>query len=128
MENDINQLTHKIIGCSMEVHNQLGNGFQEIIYHRALAIELKLNYINFQNEFDMPIYYKGIKIGSRRVDFLINENLMIEIKAVIHLENAHKTQAINYCECYKVPHGLLINFGSQSLQFHRIYNNKLNNP
>ncbi len=123
--NDINELTRKVIGCAMEVHNQMGNGFQEVVYQRALSIELNLNNISHQRELEMPLMYKGYDVGTRRVDFFIENVLMLEIKAIEKIEPIHKAQAINYCEAYHVADGLLINFGAQSLQFHRVFNKKM---
>ena len=113
-------LTSKIIGCAMEVHKFLGNGFQELIYQRALAIEFGLQGIEFQREFEMPLFYKGENIGTRRVDFFVEDMIMVEIKAIIQLEDVHLAQAINYLEAYKMEVGLLLNFGSKSLQFKRV--------
>ncbi|MGJ3236302.1 GxxExxY protein [Marivirga sp.] len=124
-KNEIDLLTHKIIGCAMEVHKSLGNGFQEVIYQRALAIEFSLQKIEFQRELEMLLHYKGENIGTRRVDFFVENQVMVEIKALEKLEALQKAQAINYCEAYNIADGLLINFGSQSLQFHRVYNRKL---
>ena len=115
-------LTHKIIGCAMEVHNTLGNGFQEVIYQRALAIELSNAGLNFQRELEMPINYKEEHIGTRRVDFLVEDLIMVELKAITELDKVHLAQALNYLEAYKLEIGLLINFGSTSLQFKRIIN------
>jgi GxxExxY protein len=115
-------LTEKIIGCSMRVHNTLGNGFQEVIYQRALAIELKKLNIDFDRELEMPIIYDGISIGTRRVDFLVEEKVSVELKAVTKLENVHLAQAINYLEAYNLEVGLLINFGNTSLEFKRLIN------
>jgi GxxExxY protein len=114
------KLTHDIIGAAMEVHRHLGNGFQEVVYQRALAIELSMRNINFEREKEMPLSYKGFDIGTRRVDFFIEEKIMLEIKAVILLEDVHLAQAINYLEAYKMEIGLLINFGCPSLQFKRV--------
>jgi GxxExxY protein len=114
------QLTSKIIGCSMEVHKALGNGFQEVIYQRALAIEMKNEGLEFSREHEMDIFYKGERIGGRRVDFFVGGKIMVEIKAVIQLEDVHLAQAINYLEAYNMQVGLLINFGSKSLQFKRV--------
>ena len=122
---EINKLSHKIIGCAMEVHNQLGNGFQEVVYQRALSIELKMNGINHQRELEMPLKYKGYAIGTRRVDFFIEDLIMLEIKAIENLGGVHKAQAINYCEAYNIADGLLINFGAERLQYHRVFNKKL---
>lgn len=119
-----NDCTSKIIGCAMKVHSTLGNGFQEVIYQRALEIELAENGLRFIREMEMPIFYKGEQIGSRRVDFFIEGEIMVELKAIITLENVHLAQAINYLEAYNIKTGLLINFGSQSLQFKRLLNNK----
>lgn len=118
---EINKLTHKIIGCAMEVHNQMGNGFQEVVYQRALSIELKLNGIEHVRELEMPLEYKGYDIGKRRVDFFIEGKVMLEIKAIEKLEGVHKAQAINYCEAYNIKDGLLINFGAERLQYHRVF-------
>ena len=125
MEKIINDLTHRIIGCAMEVHNQLGNGFQEVIYQRSLVIEFGLQGISFARELEMDLTYKGNHIGKRRVDFFVEEKVMLEIKAVEKLEGVHKAQAINYCEAYNIADGLLINFGGLSLDFKRVYNKKL---
>lgn len=120
------ELTGLVIGCAMEVHKQLGNGFKEVIYQRALVIELKAKSIPFNREYEMPIYYKGQQIGKRRVDFLVDEKIAVELKAVIQLENAHLVQAINYLEAQDLEVGLLINFGSKSLDFKRLSNKKFN--
>ncbi|MGZ3754435.1 MAG: GxxExxY protein [Mucilaginibacter sp.] len=126
--NDINQLTHKIIGCAMEVHRHLGNGFQEVIYQRCLAIELSLQGLNFSREQEMEIIYKEQNVGTRRVDFFVEGKVMVEIKAIEKLEDVHKAQAINYCEAYNIADGLLINFGAKSLDFKRVYNKNLVQP
>jgi GxxExxY protein len=117
-------ITHKIIGCAMKVHNTLGNGFQEVIYQRSLAIEMDRQGLSFAREMWMEIFYEGIKVGSRRVDFFVENVIMLELKAVIQLDEAHLAQAMNYCEAYGLPVGLLINFGSRSLQYKRVYNLK----
>jgi len=116
------EITHKIIGCAMKVHSTLGNGFQEVIYQRALAIEMEKQGLGFQREMEMTIFYEGIDIGTRRVDFFVEENIMVELKALIKLEDVHLAQAMNYCQAYKLPIGLLINFGAKSLEFKRVYN------
>ena len=126
-------VTFKIIGCAMKVHSALGNGFQEVIYQRALAIEMKDSGLRFQREMEMPIHYKGEKIGLRRVDFFVEDCIMVEIKALIQLEDVHLAQAMNYCQAYNLPIGLLINFGAKSMQYKRVYNlthpeNKEPNP
>lgn len=120
------ELTGKIIGCAMEVHKQLGNGFQEVIYQRALDIEFSNNNISSSREYEMPIYYKKQHIGTRRVDFLIDEKISVEIKALTQLEDVHLAQAINYLEAYDLEVGLLINFGAKSLEFKRLINKKFN--
>jgi len=121
----INQLTHRIIACAMEVHNQLGNGFQEVIYQQALALEFGIQGLGFEREKEMELTYKGENIGTRRVDFLVEGAVMVEIKALEKLEPVHKAQAINYCEAYEIADGLLINFGGLRLEFNRVYNKKL---
>ncbi len=116
------ELTHKIIGCAMKVHSTLGNGFQEVIYQRALAIEMENQGLGFQREMEMSIFYEGVDIGTRRVDFFVEDIIMVELKALIKLEDVHLAQAMNYCQAYDLPIGLLINFGSKSLEFKRVYN------
>ena len=120
------EITGEVIGCAMRVHSALGNGFQEVIYQRALAIEMGDQGLSFSREHEMPIYYKGQHIGTRRVDFLVGGNISVELKAVIQLEDVHLAQAINYLEAYNLEVGLLINFGSRSLQFKRVTNKKCN--
>lgn len=117
------ELTHTIIGAAMEVHQVLGNGFQEVIYQRALAIELVERNIRFSREHEMNIECKGHEIGTRRVDFFIEDKIMVELKALIDLEDVHLAQAMNYVEAYNMEIGLLINFGSKSLQFKWVHNN-----
>ena len=117
------ELTYKIIGCAMEVHRHLGNGFQEVIYQRALAIEMTTQGIEYSREHEMQIQYKGHDIGTRRVDFFVDEKIMVEIKALIGLEDVHLAQAMNYLEAYDLEIGLLINFGAKSLQHKRVHNN-----
>ena len=118
-------LTGRIIGAAMEVHKHLGNGFQEVIYQRALSIELNMQNIHHEREKEMSLQYKGFDIGTRRVDFFVENKIMIEIKAVINLEDVHLAQAMNYVEAYNMEIGLLLNFGAKSLQFKRVHNNKL---
>ena len=120
------EITEKIIGAAMKVHSALGNGFQEVIYQRAMEIELSDSGIHFKREFEMPVYYKNREIGMRRVDFFVENKIMVELKAIILLENVHLAQAKNYLEAFNVQVGLLINFGSISLQFKRLENSKYN--
>ena len=115
------ELTYKIIGCAMKVHNTLGNGFQEVIYQRCLAIELGKQNLSFMREQEMPIYYEGTKVGTRRADFIIEGQVMLELKALTKLEDAHLAQALNYLTAYDLKNGLLINFGGKSLEFKRLF-------
>ena len=125
MELVYKELTHQIIGCAMEVHRELGPGFQEYVYQRALAIEFKKAELKFQVEFEIKIYYKGEYIALRRVDFWVEEKISIEIKAKSEIDNSNLAQTINYIEASKIGVGLLINFGAQSLQFKRVHNKHL---
>jgi len=118
------ELTSKIIGCAMTVHKTLGNGFQEVIYQRALEIEMRVAGISFNREFEMPIFYRGQQIGTRRVDFLVEGVVSVELKAITKIEDVHFAQAINYLEAYNLEIGLLINFGEMSLNFKRLTNKK----
>ena len=115
------EITYQIIGCAMKLHNTLGNGFQEVIYQRCLAIEMKNAGLNFLREQEMPIYYEGIHVGTRRADFLVEEKVMVEIKAIIKLEPVSLAQGLNYLTAYNFDIGLLINFGSNSLEYKRLY-------
>lgn len=119
-EYPLSELTGKIIGCALEVHKILGNGFQEVIYQRALAIEMKQQGLSFSREHVMDIYYKDNHVGSRRVDFFVENQVMVELKARKNLDDADLAQAINYLEAYGLKIGLLINFGDISLRFHRV--------
>lgn len=118
------EITEKIIGCAMKVHRELGNGFQEYIYQRALEIELIKAGIKFIREYEMAIFYPGEKIGVRKADFFVDDKIMVELKAVTVLEDVHLAQALNYLEASGHEIGLLINFGSTSLQFKRLHNKK----
>lgn len=118
-------LTKRIIAAAMKVHSALGNGFQEVIYQRALELEMPFENLSFQREMEMPVYYRNVQIGTRRVDFFVEEKIMVELKAIIKLEDVHLAQAMNYLEAYKMEIGLLINFGAKSLEFKRVHNNKL---
>ncbi len=143
-ESDIDKLTHKIIGCAMKVHSTLGNGFthffniifngirecfafQEVIYQRALAYEMRKAGLEFAREIEQDIFYKELPepIGTRRADFVVEGKVLVELKAIIQLEDVHLAQALNYLKAYKLEVGLLINFGNTSLDFKRVYNKKL---
>lgn len=114
-------LTYKIIGCAMKVHNTLGNGFQEVIYQRCLAIDLEKAGLEFLREQEMPIYYENIQVGTRRADFVVEGKVMIELKATIKLEDVHLAQSLNYLTAYQIEKGLLLNFGSTSLEVKRLF-------
>ena len=118
------ELTGRIIGCAMEVHKILGSGFQESVYQKAMAIEMQIQGIPYDREFVMPVFYKSRHISTRRVDFLVNKIISTELKAVHTLDDSHLAQAINYLEAFNLEIGLLLNFGSRSLQFKRLINAK----
>ena len=122
------EITYKIIACAMEVHRQLGPGYPEYIYHREMIVEFKLQKVLFDDEFDIRIHYKGESVGVRRVDFLVEKAIPVEIKAAIELSDVNIAQAKNYLEAGGIEIGLLINFGAPSLQFKRMINNKVSNP
>ncbi len=113
------ELTGKIIGCAMQVHSEIGCGFQEVIYGRCLAVELDELGISYQREIEMPILYKGKDVGTRRVDFLIEDKVLVELKAISAIDDSHIAQTINYLEVFNLEVGLLINFGETSLKFKR---------
>ncbi|HBN26371.1 MAG TPA: GxxExxY protein, partial [Desulfobacteraceae bacterium] len=118
------EITYKIIGCAMKVHSTLGNGFQEVIYQRCLAIELKKAGLQFEREKEQTIYYDGTIVGTRRADFIVENKVVVELKALINLEDVHLAQAKNYVVAYGFSKGLLINFGSTSLQHKLVFNSK----
>ena len=120
------EITAKILKCAFEVHKYLGNGFQEVIYQRALEEEFILQGVIFVREFEMPIFYKEKRIGTRRVDFLVENVISVELKAIIKLEDVHLTQALNYLEAYNLEIGMLLNFGAKSLEYKRLINPKFN--
>jgi GxxExxY protein len=122
MEKD--PLTYAIIGCAMKVHKILGPGFQEVIYQRALAIELQRTGFSFTREQEHTVYYETIEVGSRRADFVVENQVSVEIKALVTLDDAHIAQAKNYTVAYDFPKGLLINFGARSLQYKLMFNPK----
>ncbi len=121
----LDELTYKINGCAMKVHRTLGNGFQEVIYQRCLAIELEREGLEFDREKEHAIYYEGIHVGTRRADFVVEDKVIVELKALVNLEDVHLAQAKNYVVAYDKPIGLLINFGARSLQFKKVFNSKL---
>lgn len=122
MEKD--ELTYKIIGCAMKVHNTMGPGFQEVIYQRCLAIELERAELGFQREQEQTVFYENIEVGTRRADFIVESKVVVELKAMVNLEDVHIAQAKNYTVAYDFPLGLLINFGTQSLQYKLLFNSK----
>jgi GxxExxY protein len=123
------ELTYKIIVSAMRVHGSLGNGFQVVIYQSALVIEFWKGGLNFERELEMPIFYEGINIGTRRVDFLVEGTIMVEMKAVVKREDVHLAQGLNYLVAYKLDKGLLLNFGARSLEIKRLRHpqNKMQN-
>ena len=121
-------LIYKIIGCAMKVHTTLGNGFQEVIYQRALAIEMKKSHLNFVRECEIKIFYDNEEIGTRRVDFLVEDAILIELKALKCIEDVHLAQGLNYLVAYKLDKGLLINFGAKSIEIKRLRHPKNKMP
>ena len=115
-------ITQKIIGAAFEVHKYLGNGFQEVVYQRALAIEMRKAGLEFAREIDQDIFYKDFPkpIGTRRADFVVAGEVLVELKAISELENVHEAQILNYLKAYRLEVGLLLNFGSKSLEIKRV--------
>ena len=117
-------ITGEVIAAAMEVHSTLHQGFREAIYQRALKYELDNRHIAAETEVNIPILYKGQVMGTRRVDILIEKRICVELKAIVELEDAHLAQALNYLEAFNLEIGLLLNFGSQSLQIKRLHNKR----
>ena len=115
-------VTGAVIGCAFEVHSILGTGFQEVVYQRALAVEMESRGLSFAREWEMPIFYKERQVGTRRVDFLVDEKVVVELKAISELEKVHLAQAVNYLEAFRLEVGLLLNFGAAKLEFRRVVN------
>ncbi len=124
VEMNIDEITYKINGCAMKVHNTLGNGFQEVIYQRCMAIEFGNIGLSFAREPEQIIYYEGVEVGTRRADFVVENQVIVELKALINLEDVHLAQTKNYVIAYDFPIGLLINFGAISVQFKKVFNPK----
>ncbi|HMG14489.1 MAG TPA: GxxExxY protein [Saprospiraceae bacterium] len=116
------EITHKIIGCAMKVHSAIGSGFQEVVYQRALEVEMERQKLSFVREMEMNVIYNNVEVGKRRVDFFVEQVIMLELKALVKLDDLHITQIMNYCQVFNFPFGLLINFGGRSLEFKRVYN------
>ena len=116
-------LTFKVIGCAMTVHRKLKMGFPEVVYQRALAIELFKQGVSAEREIELPVFYDDEKVGSRRVDFFVEGRVVLELKAVECLTKAHEAQLLSYLEAFKIQVGLLLNFGTQSLEFQRVIKN-----
>lgn len=117
-------ITEKVVGCAMRVHQKMKNGYLESVYQNCLAIELDKAGVQYTKEVELPIYYEEVKVGKRRVDFLIEEKIVVELKAQVELTNAHLAQGLNYLETHNLEIGLLINFGAKSLQFRRLINER----
>ena len=124
LDTRFNKITETVIGCAMQAHRLMGTGFQEVIYQRSLAVELEQAGLNFGREIEMPLFYKDVEVGSRRVDFLVEEVVLVELKALHELTPTHHAQIINYLEAYRLEVGLLINFGEPSLKFKRFLKNQ----
>ena len=123
LDTRFNKLTETVIGCAMRVHTELGSGFPEIIYQRALSVELNQAGITFQGEVHLPVFYKQTSIGARRADFLVEGQVLVELKATSDLVALNSAQIINYLKAYRLEVALLINFGAASLQFKRFVQN-----
>lgn len=119
-------ITKKIIGCAMKVHSKMRSGYSEAIYAKCISIEFNKEGLTYAKELDMPVYYGEFIVGRRRVDFLVEEKIVVELKAVSELTDQHLAQALNYLECHKLQVGLLLNFGAKSLQFKRVINSEKN--
>jgi GxxExxY protein len=124
MEYQHSETTKQVIAAAMAVHGELGNGFQEVIYQRALAWEMESRKMVFGREVEMPVYYQGMEVGMRRVDFVVDGKVSVELKALVKLDDVHLAQGKNYLEAFNLEVGLLVNFGAKSLEVKRLYNAK----
>ncbi|MDB9521251.1 GxxExxY protein [Dolichospermum circinale CS-1225] len=118
----LDEITYIINACAMKIHRTLGNGFQEVIYQRCMEIEFKKSGLGFGREVEQVIYYEGVEVGTRRADFIVENQVVVELKAIINLEDVHLAQAKNYLVAYNFPVGLLINFGGLKLEYKKVFN------
>jgi len=128
LDNRLNDITGAIIGCAMRVHTELGSGFPEVIYQRGLAVELREVGLSFQGEVHLPVFYKNTNIGARRADFLVEGQVLVELKAAAELTDANFAQVVNYLKAYRLEVALLINFGEPSLRHRRLLHNPQHHP
>jgi GxxExxY protein len=112
-------ITEKIIGCAMKAHSWFGPGFPEIIYQRSLLIELERAGLKCKAEVEKDIFYGEVFVGKRRLDIIVEENILLELKAIAELDNSCYNRIINYLRVFKIEVGLLLNFGTPGLQFKR---------
>ena len=123
MDYKYSDITEKILRAAMNVHSAFGNGFQEVIHQRAIEVEFKSMNIEYAREVSIPVFYRDVQVGERRVDFLVEKKISVELKAQTQLSNINLAQG-NYLEAYNLEVGLLINFGGNSLEWKRLFNNK----
>lgn len=117
--------TYAVIGAAMAVHRELGAGFLEDVYHEALMMEMVSRNIPFRHEVDLPIFYKGQPMQKvYRADFVCFETIIVELKALLTISGREKAQVINYLRASDYDRGLLLNFGSDSLHYTRLFNSK----
>ena len=121
-------LTGKIIGAAMEIHRQLGPGFLEGVYEEALAYELELQNINFEKQKEIPVFYKNKQVKQYTCDFLVDDKVIVELKAIKEITEIDKIQVINYLKASGIEVGLLFNFGQKSLEYKRLVNTKKYKP
>lgn len=120
-------ITAEILNVAFEVHKIIGPGFVELVYLRSMLVECGLRNIETDSEIELPIYYKNVRVGSRRADLLVKKKVIVELKAVVELNDNHLAQAINYLEAFNLEVGLLLNFESKSLQYKRVIHPKFLN-
>src|SRR6476469_9755533 len=113
------EITETILGSAMKVHSHFGRGFAEIIYQRSLKIELEEKGFKCGLEVGKNIYYKGVLVGKRRLDLIVNDKVLVELKAISELDWLEYNNVVNYLKVFNIEVGLLLNFGSKSLQFKR---------
>lgn len=121
VEEEKDPQTYALIGAAMEVHRELGSGFAERVYHLAMLAELEQRKVAFQTEVEIPVYYKSRRLDCHyRVDLLCMNSILVELKAHDGLGDADVSQIINYLKASELRRGLLLNFGTKSLQFKRV--------
>lgn len=117
---ELEELSHRVIGCAIEVHRELGPGFLESIYEASMVVALRGAGLSFENQKLVPVLFRGAPVGEHRLDLLVEHCLVVELKAIKALEDVHFAQVRSYLKACRLKHGLLLNFNSVKLTVRRV--------